>query len=183
MVTSAWTKAKPGPSCINRNLWSFVKLQLIERYCWGHVNVTDMGGTDDHVKWLCQNSSTFLNRGHIFLHFFSFHYIRGIRCASSILRTFPQWKIILRLSVLYDSGLFISFEGGLCPWLTRSTGVHPPTPQSAQQTPRQSVIRDAQAANIDVEREERSVCVAFVKVSALRKSLSSSDVSTLMQFW
>jgi hypothetical protein len=44
------------------------------------------------------------------------------------------------------------------------------------------VIRDAQAANIDVEREERSVCVAFVKVSALRKSLSSSDVSTLMQF-
>lgn len=85
------------------------------------------------------------------------------------------------MSFVHDSGLFISFSGGLCPyWLTRSE--HTPIPvvhtayTATECDPRRPKLTTSTA------RQRRRACAAFVKVSALRKSLSSSDVSTLMQF-
>ena len=79
LVTCERTTMKQGLSCINRNLWSFVKLQLIERYCWG----PDMGETGDHVKWLCHISPTFRNCGHNTGLFISPSGISELDCATT----------------------------------------------------------------------------------------------------
>jgi len=85
------------------------------------------------------------------------------------------------MSFVHDSGLFISFSGGLCPyWLTRSTDVCLPT--HAVHTANTSTECDPRRPTLPTStpKERRRVCRPWWK---FQYSLSSSDVSTLMQYW